>query len=155
KGVLINIASIVGEAALPFGSAYTASKFAIVGFSECLGDELRGYPGIHVCTVLPSATDTPIFLHAANYTGPATQPAPPLHSPEKVARAIVGLVPRPKRHPVVGASGRLLLLGHRIAPGLTARVVTSIVERRAFCDEPAPPTPGNLFEPMTEWNRVS
>jgi len=105
--------------------------------------------------VLPAAIDTPIFQHAANYTGRATQPVPPLYSPEKVARAIVRLVSRPKRRTIVGASGRLLLLGHRIAPGLTARVVTSIVERRGFRDEPAPPTPGNLFEPMTEWNRVS
>jgi NAD(P)-dependent dehydrogenase (short-subunit alcohol dehydrogenase family) len=68
SGVVVNIASILGVVAQPLGSAYTMSKFAIRGLGTCLRQELRlaGARGVHVCTVLPAAIDTPIFSDAAN-----------------------------------------------------------------------------------------
>ena len=40
SGVLINVASLAGKIGQPYTSAYTASKFAVVGLSECLRAEL-------------------------------------------------------------------------------------------------------------------
>ncbi len=37
------------------------SKFALVGLSEPLRHELHHEREIHVCTILPGATDTPIW----------------------------------------------------------------------------------------------
>jgi NAD(P)-dependent dehydrogenase (short-subunit alcohol dehydrogenase family) len=67
SGTLINVSSVVGKVGSPFVSAYTTSKFGIVGLSESLRMELQDAPDIHVCTVLPASIDTPLFQHAANF----------------------------------------------------------------------------------------
>ena len=52
QGRIINISSIAGVMAVPFQGFYSASKFAIEGYSEALSMEL--YPfGIRVCVVEP------------------------------------------------------------------------------------------------------
>jgi NAD(P)-dependent dehydrogenase (short-subunit alcohol dehydrogenase family) len=43
-GHIINIGSIGGRIGLPFQAAYSASKFALAGFTEALSGELRGWP---------------------------------------------------------------------------------------------------------------
>src|SRR5205814_6243190 len=111
SGVLINVASVVGKLGQPYTSAYVASKFGIVGLSECLRQELRDAKDIHVCTILAPSTDTPLFQQAANYTGRAVKPLSPLHEPEEVAQTIVHCAERPQRE-VVDALGRLVLLFH-------------------------------------------
>ncbi|QRR01415.1 SDR family oxidoreductase [Dyadobacter sandarakinus] len=56
-GVIINISSYGGQVALPFATAYAASKFAVEGFSESLSHEL--YPlGITVKIVEPGSIAT-------------------------------------------------------------------------------------------------
>lgn len=52
KGAIVNVASIGGIVAVPHLSPYTASKFALVGFSRGLHAELRP-KGIDVLTVCP------------------------------------------------------------------------------------------------------
>src|SRR5918994_1602113 len=101
SGILINISSGIGKMGSPFVSAYAASKFAIVGFSESLRMELRDAPNIHVCTVLPAAIDTPLFQQGANFTGRAVKPIPPVYSAEEVAHALTQVVRHPRRQIVV------------------------------------------------------
>jgi hypothetical protein len=84
-----------------------------------LRQELADVPDIHVYTVLPCSIDTPIFQHAANYTGRAIKPIPPVYSAEEVAKAMIDLVDHPKREVIVGASGKMLKLAQTVAPGLT------------------------------------
>jgi NAD(P)-dependent dehydrogenase (short-subunit alcohol dehydrogenase family) len=43
-GCIINIGSIGGRIGLPFQAAYSASKFALAGFTEALSGELREWP---------------------------------------------------------------------------------------------------------------
>ena len=52
SGRIINFSSINGLLGIPFQSAYTASKHAIEGYSECLQLETRRF-GIRVCLVEP------------------------------------------------------------------------------------------------------
>jgi NAD(P)-dependent dehydrogenase (short-subunit alcohol dehydrogenase family) len=52
SGRIINFSSINGILGIPFQSAYTASKHAIEGYSECLQLETRRL-GIRVCLVEP------------------------------------------------------------------------------------------------------
>lgn len=57
KGKIINLSSIAGVLAVPYQGFYSASKFAIEGYSEALALEL--YPfGIKVCVVEPGDFNT-------------------------------------------------------------------------------------------------
>ena len=148
SGVLVNNASLNGRVPGPYISAYVATKWALVGWSASLRQELRADEDIHVCAVLPGSIDTPFFQHAANLTGRAVKPLNPLNPPEKVAGAIVGLAERPRGEVLVGRGTRLLALQRTLLPRLADRAFAAQVERDHFADEPAPPTDGNLFEAM-------
>lgn len=52
SGRIINFSSIGGVMGLPYQGFYSASKFAIEGFSEALSAEVKGF-GIEVCMVEP------------------------------------------------------------------------------------------------------
>lgn len=62
-GDIINISSTAGQRGAPVTSAYSASKFAVIGFSESLMQEVRKH-NIRVSTLTPStvATDMAIDL---------------------------------------------------------------------------------------------
>ena len=60
SGRIITISSIAGFIGMPAGSAYSASKFAVEGFTESLRQEVSKY-GIHACVVEPGAIKTPIM----------------------------------------------------------------------------------------------
>jgi NAD(P)-dependent dehydrogenase (short-subunit alcohol dehydrogenase family) len=68
-GSIINIASIGGKVAVPHLLPYSASKFAVVGFSQGLSAELRS-SGVHVLTVCPGLMRTGSHVHAL-FTGDA------------------------------------------------------------------------------------
>lgn len=133
-GVIVNVSSVVGVVAQPYTHAYNMSKAAIRSLSTSLRQELwlEGQRNIHVCTILPASVDTPIFSHAANYTGRAARPIPPVYPPERVARAILGAVTRPRPEIVVGNFGRLLLGLHAIAPRMAERTMARQVESSHF-----------------------
>lgn len=155
SGVLINVASVAGKIGQPYTSAYNASKFAIVGLSECLRQELLDAEDIHVSTVLPASIDTPLFQQAANYTGRAVKPLTPIYEARQVAQAIVQMAESPKREVVVGGAGRRLLLMHTMMPAFAERRMARKVEQEHFQDRPAEPGPRNLYEPMPQCAAVS
>ena len=55
SGHIFNMCSIASQTAYPHGGAYTISKFALYGFSQCLREELKP-TDIKVTAVLPGAT---------------------------------------------------------------------------------------------------
>jgi NAD(P)-dependent dehydrogenase (short-subunit alcohol dehydrogenase family) len=57
EGLIINISSLAGKVAVPFQSAYSASKFALEGFSDALRLEVRPF-GINVVVVEPGDLST-------------------------------------------------------------------------------------------------
>lgn len=57
KGKIINISSIAGLIAVPYQGFYSASKFAIEGYSEALSLEVHPF-GIKVCVVEPGDFNT-------------------------------------------------------------------------------------------------
>ncbi|RKS53045.1 short-subunit dehydrogenase [Gillisia mitskevichiae] len=62
---IINISSGLGLIGMPFYATYAATKAAVKQFSEAIRRELKDYP-IHVMTVYPTATDTPMMESAAS-----------------------------------------------------------------------------------------
>jgi NAD(P)-dependent dehydrogenase (short-subunit alcohol dehydrogenase family) len=158
SGVLINVASVAGKVSQPYTGAYVLTKHAIRALGMSLRQELAldGANDIRVCTVMPASIDTPLFQHAANYTGWVVQPMPPVYPAEEVAETIVRLAERPRREALVGGAGRLLSLPQTLLPGLTERLLATVVEKQHLRrDRSVPPTPGNLFEPMAEGTGVS
>ncbi|MDV3242022.1 MAG: SDR family oxidoreductase [Methylocaldum sp.] len=154
SGVLINVSSGVGKIPQPFAAAYVISKYGIVALSDCLRQELWDVPGIHVVTVLPPATDTPLFQQGGNYMGRAARPMWPIYDPEKIARAILSAALTPRREVIVGANIRAAIVAQRIVPGLFDRWAARVVEAKHFQERAIPPTSGNLFQPMPEYARV-
>jgi 3-oxoacyl-[acyl-carrier protein] reductase len=57
---IVNIASLAGKNAFVGGTAYSASKHAVMGMSKSLMLEVRQY-GIRVVTICPGSVDTPFF----------------------------------------------------------------------------------------------
>ena len=59
-GAVINIGSVSGKSGETNGSAYAASKFGLIGFTESLFEEVREQ-GIKVSVILPGFVDTPLI----------------------------------------------------------------------------------------------
>jgi short-subunit dehydrogenase len=57
SGQIFNICSVASFMAYPRGGSYSASKFALLGFSKSLREEMKPY-SIKVCSVMPGATYT-------------------------------------------------------------------------------------------------
>lgn len=60
KGVVVSTASGTGIRGQPKGSAYAASKAAIIGFTRAVSLELKG-SGVRINCFGPGATDTPLW----------------------------------------------------------------------------------------------
>ena len=59
SGYILNIGSLAGRFGLPFQSAYSASKFALAGFSWSLRNEVKKF-GIHIVMLEPGHIRTSI-----------------------------------------------------------------------------------------------
>jgi len=57
RGLILNMGSVAGQIGLPFQAFYTASKFALQGYSEALRHELRPF-GIRVYLLVPGDFET-------------------------------------------------------------------------------------------------
>ncbi len=57
KGHIFNMCSIASIKAYPNGGSYAISKFALLGFSKVLREELKPF-GVRVTAILPGATKT-------------------------------------------------------------------------------------------------
>jgi len=119
-GALINVGSEVSDAVIPLQGMYSASKHAVLGYTDALRMELEhdGLP-IHVTLVKPASINTPFIEHARNYMPEAPTFPPPVYAPDVVARAILRCAERRVREITVGGSGRMIAAIGRLAPRTT------------------------------------
>ena len=91
SGDVVNISSVAGQEPFAEMSAYCASKFGLLGFSQALAHEVRKR-GVRVIAVCPGAVATSVWdgLDAGLDRGRMLQP-------EDVARVIVDLLLLPRR----------------------------------------------------------
>ena len=59
-GLIVNVTSAAALTGVPFYGTYAATKAGLARFGEALRRELKG-EGVHVLTVYPIATDTPMM----------------------------------------------------------------------------------------------
>jgi short-subunit dehydrogenase len=121
RGHVVNVASMIGLFAAPLQTTYTASKWAIRGFSRALRLELRP-EGIGVTVVLPGTLATPFMSRSRTYDDRASAKMTKLMrrygtSPERVAARIAGAVRRDKGEVRVGWDSHLVAFVQRFLPG--------------------------------------
>ena len=68
ESMVVNVSSSIALVGVPFYSTYAAVKAGISHFGEALRRELKD-EGVHVMTVYPGATDTPMMM--SSRVGPA------------------------------------------------------------------------------------
>jgi short-subunit dehydrogenase len=101
---LVNVASASALVALPWAASYAATKWAVLGFSESLREELRlqGHRHVGVTAVCPSYVDTGLFAGARPPWGTR------LLTPDAVAAATVRAVRRGRELVLLPWTVRLL-----------------------------------------------
>jgi NAD(P)-dependent dehydrogenase (short-subunit alcohol dehydrogenase family) len=126
-GALIEISSVEAEVALPYQSAYAASKHGMSGFLRALRIELKaeGAP-IAVTQVMPAGIDTPLFMNARSKLGVVPKPTAPVYDPDVVADQVLWAAAHPMGDVFAGGGGWAVAWFRRMAPGpyeeLMARV---------------------------------
>lgn len=90
QGQIINVASTSARRGHAYDSAYCASKFAVIGLSQALAEEVRSH-GVRVQVILPGAIETPIWAQ----NGPIPPPRDVLPV-ERVTRAVVAMLLLPQ-----------------------------------------------------------
>jgi short-subunit dehydrogenase len=128
-GTIINIGSVVSDRAVPLQGMYSASKHAVLGYTDALRMELEhDRLPIVVTLVKPASINTPFVEHARNYMPESPTLPPPVYAPEVVADAILRCAERRFREVTVGGGGRMLTVMGRVAP----RTMDVYMERALF-----------------------
>lgn len=111
---VVNVASVAGRVAPPGESAYCASKFALVGWSEGLEAELARRE-IYISTVEPGFIPTEGFPHTGLAAHPVTSRL--IGSDEDVSRAIRHAIAKRKHQRTVPRFYYLIQVPRVLAPG--------------------------------------
>jgi 3-oxoacyl-[acyl-carrier protein] reductase len=116
EGAIVNVSSLMGKVAAPTMSTYSATKFAIVGFTQALRSELAKH-NIEVIALLPTLTDTEMArnLKLFRWVLPMT--------PEKVAQTLVSRLDKNSGEILVGWQSYLAVWCQRIFPQLLHRIM--------------------------------
>lgn len=96
SGSIVNIASMAGKMATPKTAIYSATKFAVLGFSNALRLELKP-ANIHVMTVNPGPVATHFFEQADPSGNYLENLGNFVLEPDKLAQAIIRGVKKHKR----------------------------------------------------------
>jgi meso-butanediol dehydrogenase/(S,S)-butanediol dehydrogenase/diacetyl reductase len=101
SGAIVNVSSIAGKRGDPTLSHYSASKFAIVGFTQAIAQELAP-AGVTANAVCPGTVETPMMRELATRWGDSVdqvaaryQAQPRPQSPLEVGEAVVFLACAP------------------------------------------------------------
>jgi NAD(P)-dependent dehydrogenase (short-subunit alcohol dehydrogenase family) len=136
-GHVVNVASAAGFVASAQLAAYSATKFAVVGLSEALREELHPH-GIAVTTVCPGIIDTPITRNARMLGRTASPEARAAlvavyqrrgYAPERVAANILKAIARRRAVAPISPEAWTMYLLKRLSPGLMARISRRMTAR--------------------------
>lgn len=146
RGAVVNVASAAGLVGFSMLTAYSTSKFALVGFSAALDAELEP-DGISVSWICPglvrSNFSEKLPLDPAERVQlDSTLERHGMH-PDEVAAAIVRAVAQRNRFVAVGSQARFLAWLARLAPSRASRLLASLA-RRAQSRLPNPRGEGSV-----------
>jgi len=130
-GRIVNISSIGGKVAVPHLASYSASKFALTGFSDAIRAELAR-DNIHVTTVAPGMMRTGSHVnakfkgkHDMEFAWFAASAGAPLISmnADRAARKILAACRRAQPSLTLTFAARGAILGNALFPNLTGYVM--------------------------------
>ncbi|MGM0212721.1 SDR family NAD(P)-dependent oxidoreductase [Enterococcus sp. AZ109] len=125
KGHIFNVASMAGKMATTKSTIYSATKFAVLGFSNALRLELKP-AGVYVTTINPGPIDTEFFDKADPSGNYLASLGNIVLDPEKLAKAIVKRMGEPTREinrpRVMEAASRLYTLFPHIGDFLAGSI---------------------------------
>ena len=109
QGTIVNVSSLMGKVAAPTMATYSATKFAIVGFTQALRHELAPR-GVRVVALLPSLTDTDMVqgFNLFRWVMPL--------SPEQVAKGLLAGLKSRSPEIAIGWQSHAALWFHRLWP---------------------------------------
>ena len=115
QGTIVNVSSLMGKIAAPTMATYSATKFAILGFTQALRSELFVH-NIRVVALLPSLTDTDMVRNFQwfRWVMPTT--------PQKVAQSLVRGLQAESPEILVGWQSHLAVWGNRLLPWLMEKI---------------------------------
>ena len=126
-GRIVNISSIGGKVAVPHMASYSASKFALTGFSDAVRAELAR-DNIHVTTVAPGMMRTGSHVNAKfkgrhdnEFAWFAASAGAPLisMSADRAAKKILAACRRGQPSVTLTFAARAAILGNALCPNLT------------------------------------
>ena len=133
RPAIVNISSIAGKRGIPARSEYSASKFAVQGFSEALRAELAK-DGIDVLVICPGLTQTNFSHNMLEQKAKVQLDHLRGMTPEQVAAITLRTIERGKHEVCLTLQGRLLVLVSRFFPRLADRIAAKKV-RSLFAEE--------------------
>ena len=113
--MIVNVGSIFGYLGYPGCAAYSASKFALRGFTEALRRELADGP-VSVAYLAPRATRT--ALNSAALCALNAELGVAMDPPGTVAAELVRLLRRPARERLLGIPEKFFARINQLLPGL-------------------------------------
>lgn len=128
-GHIVNIGSVAGRAAT--NGMYSASKFGLRGFSHGLRRELLG-TGVQVSLIAPGFVKSEMTAQARL----------PMPGPEVVARAVAGVLERPRPEVIVPGVYAALAALNSLAPALGDLLVSRVLIARRYAHDPDPKASG-------------
>jgi NAD(P)-dependent dehydrogenase (short-subunit alcohol dehydrogenase family) len=102
RGCIVTVSSSVGRSGRAMWGAYAVSKFGVEGFSQVLGDELKGF-GVIACTFNPGGTRTAMRARAYPHEDRSR-----LRTPAEAAEGLLRLV----RGATISMSGKAFDTGN-------------------------------------------
>jgi NAD(P)-dependent dehydrogenase (short-subunit alcohol dehydrogenase family) len=144
-GHLAVVNSLLGSITAPLMGSYVTAKWGQLGLIRVLQQETRDEPGISISAIAPGGVDTPIYFQGASWVGSTGRPPPPVYSPQRVARIVMGTLDRPRRMVQAGVLNPLIMAGFRMLPGVYDRLVGPLFQQFALAKDDVPPTEGNVF----------
>jgi short-subunit dehydrogenase len=145
RPAIVNISSIAGKRGIPARSEYSASKFAVQGFSEALRAELAK-DGIDVLVVSPGLTQTNFSKNMIEQKAKMALDHMRGMTPEQVAAATLRAIERGRSEVCLTFQGKLIVFVSRFFPrladlfavrGVRALFRDEIAARRQGKKEPA------------------
>ena len=133
RPAILNVSSIAGRRGIPARSDYSASKFAVQGFSEALRAELAK-DGIDVLLVNPGLTQTNFSKNMLEQKAKVKMDHLRGMTSEEVARLTLRALAKGKNEVTFTLKGWLLVLVSRFFPWLVDRIAKKKV-RELFKDE--------------------
>lgn len=133
RPAIVNISSIAGKRGIPARSEYSASKFAVEGFSEALRAELAK-DDIDVIVICPGLTQTNFSQNMLEQKARAKFDHLRGMTAEEVADATLQAIEKGKRQIVLTFQAKLIALVSRFCPWLADRISARKV-RALYQDE--------------------